>query len=121
MKSLKLITFALVLCSFQCGCSSLFPCEDRIESESRSPNQKYLATLLVRNCGATTDFSTIVKLDAESWIPIGNKNNVFVVNGDPDVRIEWQDDTTLKITCATCQADQTFKNEGAWRDVKILY
>jgi len=121
MKFLKLVTFTFALCSFQCSLPSLVACDDKIEAVSKSPNEKYLATLFVRNCGATTDYSSIVKINPASTSSTNDQDLVFIVRGDFDVRMIWQDDSSIRLSCEECKTDDIFKQDKSWRDVTISY
>ncbi|MEK6280524.1 MAG: hypothetical protein AABN95_09255 [Acidobacteriota bacterium] len=57
------LLFAVIVLAAS-GCAFLLrsSCENTVRSEIKSPDGKYVVTLFERNCGATTDFSTIVSL-----------------------------------------------------------
>lgn len=71
-------------------------CEDTTETEVKSPDGKYVATLYERDCGATTDFSTIVKLRESSASFKGDDLGTFVVNGQPKIHLTWDSNTRLR-------------------------
>src|SRR5437870_13288224 len=88
------------------GCNMPFSdgCDDRITSKASSTDGKYIATLYIRNCGATTDYSSIVsirertsKFDGDS-----DQNIVFVVKGQPDVAVKWESPNKLSVQCRGC-------------------
>jgi hypothetical protein len=68
------------------GCGD--PCANKILSEARSPDGKYVATAFIRDGGATTGSSPQVHLR-----PFGAKReptgNVFVGEDSDKLRIEW--------------------------------
>jgi hypothetical protein len=104
------------------GCPSPLTnqCSDEIKKEVQSRNGKYIITLFERNCGATTDFSTIVNLRSKAGEFNGNKeNNIFVMKGKYDVEIKWEDDTHLKISYP--KDSEVFKQMGMWREIKISF
>ena len=121
MKFLKLVTCILALSSVQCSLPSSVACDDKVESKSVSPNQKYVATLFVRNCGATTDYSTIVKINPAATTSTDDGDQVFVARGDFDVQMIWQNDSAIRLSCQRCKTDDIFKQDKSWRDVAISY
>jgi hypothetical protein len=67
------------------------------------------ATWFVRDCGATTDFSTIVSLHRAS-LPFGdNRAFAFVAKGRHRVEVKWIDSRRVDIECADCTADEVFR------------
>ena len=117
MKFLKLVTCILALSSLQCSLPSSVACDDKVESS----NQKYVARLFVRNCGATTDYSTIVKINPAATTSTDYGDQVFVARGDFDVQMIWQNDSAIRLSCQRCKTDDIFKQDKSWRDVAISY
>jgi hypothetical protein len=119
----KLIALvALVVIGATCLWLSLTPnCEDTVKTEVRSPSGNYIATLYERDCGATTNFSTIVSLRASTDKFDGEMGRVFVVEGQPQLNLVWKDNTSLRVECSECQSKDIFKREMNWQDVNISY
>lgn len=106
---------ALSLCLGGCG----FKCEDEIKIEAISPNGEYVATLFERDCGATTDFATVVNIRSKSDKFVGGDGVVFVGKGQPKVEIMWSGDSALRIKCGECAASNVFKEERQWKDIAV--
>ncbi len=106
---------------FLSGCAFLLhsSCENTVKSEIRSPDGKYVATLFERNCGATTDFSTIVNLRESSVKFKGDDLGIFIVKGVHALDLVWNGNTKLRLECHDCPADDIFKQERSWRDIEI--
>jgi Family of unknown function (DUF5412) len=96
-------------------------CEDAVKREVRSPNGKYIATLYERDCGATTNFSTIVSLRASMDKFNGEDGRVFVAEGQFQVNLVWEDDMNLRIECSGCRSKDIFKQERKWKNIGISY
>ncbi len=109
--------FSFYFCEFAC---SLFPCEDSIKGTAGSPTGNYVASLSVIDCGATTDYSSLVRITST-----GNSSSeediVFVAKGVPEIRLAWQGDSVLNISCDECQKDHIFIQKEYWRGVSINY
>ena len=115
---------SVILCGLVIGVfvlSTACRCEDTSKTEIKSPNGKYVVTLYERDCGATTDFSTIVSLRASTDKFKGKGDNIFVVKGQPKISLVWQGNTSLLLGCAECAARDIFKKESTWMDVNIHY
>src|ERR1700694_3345032 len=80
------------------GCAFLLHsnCEDTVKSEIQSPDSKYVATLFERNCGATTDFSTIVNLRESSVKFKGDDFGIVTVKGQHKIDLVWDGNTKLR-------------------------
>ncbi len=104
------------------GCKSLvFTCEDTIKTEAKSPDGKNVAVLFERDCGATTDVSTIVSLRSISTKLDEQEGRVFVIEGQHQIALVWEENTRLRIDCSRCSTDDVFKQEKKWHDVSISY
>lgn len=102
------------------GCdASLFGCDDAVISEVVSPDGRYVATVLERDCGATTDYSTMVALrDAAQPIEEAKQTPVLVIESRVMIDLQWGADRKLLIVFPP---SETFAKLEAWRDVQIIY
>lgn len=115
----KQIIVVLVAALFS-SCTS--PCSDEIRAESTSPDHEQIATWFVRDCGATTDFSTIVSIrGGKDQRSEGNENSVFVVEGRPSLRFVWEDSKRLTIECTGCQQPDIFTKSNTLGSLQINY
>lgn len=96
-------------------------CEDAIKIEAKSPDGKYVATLYERDCGATTDFSTIVALRDHSANFKGDDLGVVIVKGQHKFDLVWDGNTKLHLQCHDCRSDEIFKEEKTWKNVEISF
>jgi len=92
---LPVVMLALLVPALQ-GCSSFF-CGDEVTGRAISPDGKWLAAVLVRNCGATTDFVTHVTI-VEAKDEPDDSGDVLVAEaggapqapkGGPEIRLRW--------------------------------
>ena len=96
-------------------------CSNKIKLEAKSPDGKYVATWFVRDCGATTDFSTIVNLRDISTRFDGDQLGVFIVEGQPQVSIVWQGARHLRIECQNCNQENIYRQDKSWKEVNVSY
>jgi hypothetical protein len=102
------ILFLLSGCAMTCGNTSI--------ETKMAPNGEYIATSYIRDCGATTDFSTQVKITHE-----GNEEIVFVMNGrDVDINLEWDKNNQLSIYYHG-EPEEIFKLEKQWKSININF
>jgi hypothetical protein len=117
-----LLLFAVIgLASNSCAFLLRSSCENTVKSEVKSPDGKYIVTLFERNCGATTDFSTIVSLRENSTELKADDLGIFVVKGQPKIDLAWEGNTRLRLQCQLCRADEIFKQEGSWKEIEIFF
>jgi hypothetical protein len=88
----RIVAFLLALL-FLVGCD---PCGNTVVSSSVSPDGKFEATVFIRDCGATMDYSPQVDLRPKGK-PLRNTGNVFVGKGDAQIKIQWLSSTQLLI------------------------
>lgn len=105
------------------GCAFLLrsSCENTVKSEIKSPDGKYIVALFERNCGATTDFSTIVSLRESSTELKSDDLGIFVVKGQPRIDLAWEGNTRLRLQCQDCRTEEIFKQERTWKDIHISF
>lgn len=117
MKHLSTLALLFTWILIMVGCN---PCADKLESEVVSPDKILKATSLVRNCGATTDFSTIVAVH-RSDNTYRDEDIVFVVKGRGPLHLKWNGARQLAIECVGCQRKDIFKQVMIVGDVDVLY
>lgn len=119
MKAIILIVLVVGLGTVALGLFLASDCEDTIKLEAKSPDRKYVATLYERDCGATTDFSTIVNLREDSANFNGDDLGIVIVKGQHKLDLVWDGNTKLQLQCHDCRPDDIFKQERTWKDVQI--
>ena len=86
------ITLALFLVASGCSCA------DNPIGTAVSPDKKYTATAIVRNCGATTGYVTIVSVSGPGLGPnLFNRNDALTIKGESQVTLRWSADRELEI------------------------
>jgi hypothetical protein len=67
-------------------------CEDDNLQKVLAPDGRYALISCRRNCGATTGYATIVKLENQSpWSWKGDSDTVLTLDGLPEVSLRWRD------------------------------
>jgi hypothetical protein len=99
--------------------SSLFQCNDVVKKEASSPDAAYVATFFERNCGATTDYISIVSIRPRADRFDAEKNDaVLVIRGRCPVELLWGE-RVLRVSytkpCALA------KQVDTWRDVSLSF
>lgn len=117
--SIFLISYGLLMNG--CGPSLVGDCEDRIIQERASPDGGKVVTVFERNCGATTDFSTIVTLCSISDTASAESNRVFVAKGQKKLAIFWPDSSAVRLSCADCKTDDIFFRADSLDNVGITF
>ena len=84
-----------------------------------SPAGDRLAIAFIRDCGATTGYSTHVSIVASSGKLHNEPGNVFVVDGKRPVSVGWRADDHLVID--TAGSGDVFKNLREFEGVNIEY
>jgi hypothetical protein len=107
------------------ACSSPL-CSSKTVTSLRSPTGEHRAVMFMRECGATTDFTTQVSIDPQIWQWVGN---VFVADaydggrredwGGPWADIRWTGPNELLVTYD--RHARVFDRNAAVGDVKVTY
>ena len=91
-----------------------------LKQEAVSPDEKHVATVFIRNCGATTGYVTHVAVHGRSSDQTDD-DLVFTVENEHIVRVEWIDNLRLRISCENCEEKQAFRRVTKLGDVSIEY
>lgn len=99
-------------------------CTERVLSEAKSSDGKYVATLYEWNGGALSDWMTHVNIRRSDQNPKFNvtgtldDQSVFMAASRPRVEIRWDTDRCLEIRS---KASQVSEKDTRWSDVQIRY
>jgi len=74
-------------------------CGNEDEVRVPSPDRKHTAYSYLRNCGATTDYVSIVELEAPGF---SRGAPVYRANGTQRLHLRWLSSKELVIECAAC-------------------
>ena len=100
---------------------SCSPCSDTPRSKTVSADGRLVANVFERNCGATTDFSSMVNVQSSSDKFLADEGLVFVAKGRYDLSVAWTGPKTLFITCVSCSRKNVFREVVALGDVDVKY
>jgi hypothetical protein len=121
MAATKRNSLFLLLVYFLIWLVSCRPCSDTPRSKATSADNQLVANLYERNCGATTDFSTIVNVQRASDKFDADEELLFVAKGRYDLSVTWTGPRTLLITCANCSRKNIYREVVALGDINIKY
>jgi hypothetical protein len=104
-------------------------CADETVNEVSSLDGERRAQVSVRNCGATTDYATVVALVSRRWLLPDSSEAVFVgaamgagprgPGGGPEVRVQWRGPRDLIIFHHS--AVGVFRADSKASDVTVTY
>ena len=100
------------------GCSN---CESSVKSKAVSPDGLLIARTCERNCGATTDFSSIVNLQSASAKYDPTDGVLSVAKGRYEMSTKWTDPKHLSITCEGCSRPNVSREVTVAGDIDVSY
>lgn len=103
------------------GCYRLVmgDCSDKVKSEVLSPAGHYAATVIERDCGATTDYSTLVDLRVASKpLTTSPESLILTLSGKQSVTLAWEGESQLAIQFPRVD---TYMQKRAWKNVRVVY
>jgi len=74
-----------------------------------------------RDCGATTDFSSMVNVQSTSDKFDGNVGRLFVAKGRYNISVTWTGPRALLIECPNCSRNNIFREVTVYGDIDISY
>ena len=118
MTRLQLRYFVPLLTCLLLGCNT---CSDQVSGEVLSADGVLNATSFVRNCGATTDLTSIVSIHRNDEGFRDDKSFVFVAKGRHQLVVTWVGPKALSIRCPGCARADIFREVTALGHVDIVF
>ncbi len=103
---------------FLLGCN---PCKEEIWSSVASPDGRWLAVTVMRDCGATTGEILSVNVRPADNKNLSQENNALVIKHGYAISTSWKDATTLKIECSECVAKEIATKQDHVGPIHIQY
>jgi hypothetical protein len=100
------------------GCN---PCKEEIWNTSTSPDGKWVAVTVMRDCGATTSEIVAVNVHPIAESRLRQKNNALVLKYGKTAGVSWTDSHTLALECRDCTASDVIAKEDKVGPIKIAY
>jgi hypothetical protein len=97
------------------------PCSDTPRSKATSADGKLVANFYERNCGATTDFSSMVNVQSASDKFRADEGVLFTAKGRYDLSVAWTGPRMLLITCGNCSRKNIYREVVALGDIDVRY
>jgi len=120
--SLKQISVFGVLAALALGgLSGCGLCKDKILEETPSPDGKWTATVLTRDCGATTAEYMTVNLHDFEHKHLDPENDVLVTKYVRRLHVSWHGNDSLILDCENCVAHEIEKKMDKYGTVRIIY
>ena len=122
MRVLKVCaSVGLLICAL--GCRAILCSYDRQESDA-SPSGRDVAMFVIQNCGATTDYLSLVYLQdfgsAYSPANVDESKMVFAIDGWQEIDLTWKGPNILEITCRQVSGIPRLRRDRV-RDVTVEY
>lgn len=111
-------SFFLLAVGFILGCN---PCKEEIWNKSTSPNGKWVAVTVMRDCGATTSEVVAINVHAAGESELHQRNNALVLKYGKTTGIFWKDNQTLVLDCGDCTTSDVLVKENKVGPIKIEY
>ena len=117
------LTAAAALVSSACGGRV---CRDQLLDLKESPDHRYNAALLVRNCEGEPVVTHVNIHNGYGGPPAeadgrATRGEVFTVEGERKVVLTWKGARSLQIECVGCEGNKVSRKDAAWEDVQITY
>ena len=100
------------------GCN---PCAVEVSERAISPDGTWTATILTRECGATTSEYSAVNLQDTQQKVLDPKNEVFLAKHIHRLHVFWNGNDGLTIQCENCSADEVEKKIQKLGPIQITY
>jgi hypothetical protein len=128
---IKTITFVCVILVLQ-SCflnHDDIDCSENVVKTSNSPDNAYVAVIMVENCHVTNPLMTHVNIRSVGKEFSKNPNTnrveegqVFRIRNDfPDSKIEWINERKLKISCNGCVNSRISVKKERFEEIDIVY
>ena len=96
-------------------------CKDEVMERAASPDGKRVATILTRDCGATTSEYMAVNIQDVKQKRHDVEKDVFVIKHIHRLHILWQGNDSLTIDCENCNPKEAEKKLEKVGSVRVVY
>jgi hypothetical protein len=117
LRAASFLVFALFLGELS-GCNL---CKDEVLDKASSPDGRWVATVLTRDCGATTSEYIAVNVHEVKQKSLDLKNDVFVIKHIHRLNVSWQGNDSLTIDCGGCETKGAEKKLERLGSVRVIY
>ena len=97
---------AIILSGFVLGAFGILlgcnPCSEEVWATTKSPDGKWVATTIMRDCGATTSEVVSVNIHSIGEASLREENNALVVKHGHNLDVTWLNDHSVSISCPDC-------------------
>ncbi len=107
---------ALFLLTCEIGC-----CGKEVWNTSVSPDGKWAAVTIVRDCGATTREGMAILLRKSDEKSLRDKDMIFGINRQERIEVSWRSNNALLIDCRGCKEDQITRRLPKRGSIEIIY
>lgn len=111
----SLMMFGLALLT---GCT---PCDNRVESTTVSPDGQLVARVSKRDCGATTDYTSVLNLQRPSDKFDPDDGVLLVAKGQHEISVRWTSPKELLVICPSCSRKDVFREVTVTGDIDVHY
>jgi hypothetical protein len=99
-------------------------CDDKILTQEKSPDGKYVAILYHRSCANNTGLYTCVNLQENpgTLSSKGETQPILTISGFYEIRATWNSPNTLEIHSDGLKLQKAIlTQEGRWKSVSVYY
>ena len=114
-----LFTFVIFSLLWAMGCSG--PCKEEAWATTKSPDGKYVAETISKDCGATTTEVLRVAVHPSNRKRGGTEDNALVLKHGDAVSLNWLSPTTLQVACHECVAREVMSKADRVGAVRIIF
>jgi hypothetical protein len=113
------VALAVLAYFYWINTATLFACDNALKKEVSSKDSAYVAAFFEQNCGATTDYTSIVSLRRREDLFNGDKDEaILVIHGQCPVEMVWNERALSVSHAKSCEVAQRV---ASWRDVTISF
>ena len=100
----------------------VFECSNEVLAVAHSPDGTYVATVIERNCGATTPYVLAVTLhEYGDGLPADlDDNAVYVLEHGGTILLRWDNATHLFVGLSRVHGPP-FRRSPCWRNISVSY
>ena len=100
------------------GCK---PCKEEIWNQSLSPDGRWKAVVVMRDCGATSPETLSLNVATERSQSFPETNNALVVKHGHAVDAAWTSNSQLEISCNDCVPSEILKQRNQIGAVHVSF
>lgn len=115
--SILIIPVVVFVIFFSTG--GIYKCSDTPSITMTSANNKLIASVYIRDCGASTSSSTHVSITDKKTFSSDERDDVLIIDGKRTIQLAWDGNTLNILLDSDIDAREIYLRRSMWNSTRV--